>query len=106
MYGLCLVLTANSLHSALDNNLIMSANKSVPQGQNGPTPASGTFYPAVPATSTGSQEHPKPVPVGLYQTHLRKSAARSRNPHTATYTNGGDKNSKDQSQSRSKGGSS
>ncbi|KAJ7847986.1 hypothetical protein B0H13DRAFT_1907005 [Mycena leptocephala] len=61
----------------------------------GPIPASGTFYPALPASGGGSQENPKPVPLGLYQTHLRKSAARRRKPRTATYTNGGDNSIKD-----------
>ncbi|KAJ7325900.1 hypothetical protein DFH08DRAFT_816975 [Mycena albidolilacea] len=83
----------------------VAADKSVPQGQNGPIPISGTSYHSVPVTGTGSQENPKPVPMGLYQTHLRKSAARMCKPHPATYANGGGKNNNDQSQSGSKGGS-
>ncbi|KAJ7912209.1 hypothetical protein B0H13DRAFT_1875140 [Mycena leptocephala] len=84
-------------------HLDMSADKSLPKTQNdGPIPASGTFYPTLPASGGGSQETPKPVPLGLYQTHLRKSAARRRKPRTATYTNGGDNSIKDL-QSGSKG---
>ncbi|KAF8124849.1 hypothetical protein K438DRAFT_1791473 [Mycena galopus ATCC 62051] len=77
----------------------IATDKSVRPGQKGLTLASGTFYPAVPVASTGSQGNPKPVPLGLYQTQrLQKSAARKDKPH-----NGGDKSSKDQSQSGSKG---